>query len=65
MVFMAPPDTYNAEKSRVLFRSFTEETIEQALQYLRSAGALVIMRKNFNRLIPGQVYNVSEKYVCE
>ncbi|KAG2226661.1 hypothetical protein INT45_001008 [Circinella minor] len=63
MVFMMPPDTYNAEKSRALFRPFTEKTIEQALQYLRSAGALVIMRKNFNRLIPGQVYNVSEKFI--
>ncbi|KAI9247646.1 hypothetical protein BDA99DRAFT_576219 [Phascolomyces articulosus] len=63
MVLMMPQDTYDAEKSRVLFRPFTENTIEKALQYLRSTGALVFMRKNFNRLIPGQVYNVSEKFI--
>ncbi|KAI9497183.1 hypothetical protein BDB00DRAFT_805325 [Zychaea mexicana] len=63
MVFMMPQDTYDAEKARALFRPFSEKTVERALQYLRAAGALIIMRKNYNRLIPGQVYNVSEKFI--
>ncbi|KAI8144010.1 hypothetical protein BJV82DRAFT_667852 [Fennellomyces sp. T-0311] len=63
MIYMMPLNSYDAEKSRELFRAFKEETIHQALQYLRVSGVLSTDRHNWNRLIPGRIYNVSEKFL--